>query len=147
MLPDVPTFFGAHGVLPVTLFSPQRSGIAFYVTSDGGQSWRAESVQPVGFRTLLRSNPFPRYVPTVVASRRTWWAVAGIALPRVLVTYDAGRHWRASRPPALLGASVARIDAVGSTSAWLTQATRSGQTQLLGTEDGGHSWRRLGVPR
>ena len=106
-----------------------------------------QSVAPVGFRTLLRSNPFPRYVPTAVASPRDWWAVVRIAAPRVLVTSDAGRHWRASRPPTLSGASLARIAAVGSTHAWLTLGTRDGRTQLLATGDGGRSWRRLSVPR
>jgi photosystem II stability/assembly factor-like uncharacterized protein len=147
LLPDVPRFFGAHGVLPVTLFLPRSSGVAFYVTSDGGRSWRAKSVLSVGFRTLLRFNPFPRYVPAAVASPREWWAVTRIAAPRVLVTSDAGRHWRASRPPTLPGASFARIDGVGSTHAWLTLGTRGGQTQLLATDDGSRSWRRLSVPR
>jgi photosystem II stability/assembly factor-like uncharacterized protein len=146
-LTDVPTFFGARGVLPVTLFTPRRSGVAFYVTGDGGRSWRAESVRSVGFRTLLRTNPFPRYVPTSVASPRDWWAVVGITRPRVLVTSDAGRHWRASRPPALARAWFARVDAVTSTSAWLILGMRAGRTQLLATDDGGRSWRRLGIPR
>jgi photosystem II stability/assembly factor-like uncharacterized protein len=131
----------------VTLHSPRRSGVAFYITKDGGRSWRAESVEPVGFRTLLRFNPFPRYVATAVASPRDWWAVVRIAVPLVLVTSDAGRHWRATRPPALSGASSARIDAVGSTAAWLTLGTRGGRTQLLATGDGGRSWRRVSVPR
>jgi len=138
-LPDVPTFFGARGVLPVTLFTPRRSGVAFYVTSDIGRSWRVQSVRPVGFRTLLRSNPFPRYVPTAVSSPNDWWLVPRIAAPRVLVTSDAGRHWRGSRP-SLAGASFARIDAFGP-SAWLTLGP-----QLLATGDGGRSWRRLRVP-
>ncbi|HYZ78749.1 MAG TPA: hypothetical protein VE596_15395 [Gaiellaceae bacterium] len=141
-LPDVPTFFGAHGVLPVSLFTPRRSGVAFYVTSDGGRSWRAQIVVSVGFRTLLRLNPFPRYVPTAVASPSGWWVVSRIATPRVLVTSDAGRHWRASRP-GLAGARFARIDAVGTTSAWLTLGTCGGGTRLLATRDGGRSWRRL----
>ena len=135
----MPTFFGVRGVLPVTLFAPRRSGVALYVTSDGGRSWRIRSVRLVGFRTLLRSNPFPRYVPTAVASRSTWWVVSRIAVPRVLVTSDAGRHWRGSRP-SLAGASFARIDAFGP-SAWLTLGP-----QLLATGDGGRSWRRLRVP-
>jgi photosystem II stability/assembly factor-like uncharacterized protein len=140
--PDVPKFFGARGVLPVTLFSPRRSGVAFYVTSDGGRSWRAQSVRVVGFRTLLRSNPFPRYVPTAIASPRDWWAVAGLAAPRVLRTSDAGRHWRAFQLPAVKGASAAGIDAAGR-SAWLILKMHGGRTELLATGDGGRSWRPL----
>jgi photosystem II stability/assembly factor-like uncharacterized protein len=146
VLPDVPTFFGLRGVLPVTLFTARRSGVAFYVTNDGGRTWRAQAVERVGFRTLLRSNPFPRYVPTAVASPRDWWAVVRIAVPRVLATRDAGRHWRASGPPVESRASFARIDAVTSTSAWLILGTPDGRTDLLATGDGGRSWRRLGVP-
>lgn len=143
--PDVPTFFGVRGVLPVTLFTPRRSGVAFYVTSDGGRSWRAQSVQPVGFRTLLRASPFPRYVPTAVASRSTWWVVPRIAVPRVLVTRDAGRHWRGSSPASVSGVASARIAAAGGT-AWLTLLTPRARTQLLATQDAGRTWRRLRVP-
>jgi photosystem II stability/assembly factor-like uncharacterized protein len=143
--PDVPTFFGASGVLPVSLFTPRRSGVAFYVTSDGGQSWRVQSVRRVGFRTLLRSSPFPRYVPNAVASPSTWWVVPRIAVLRVLVTRDAGRHWRRSSPAAVSGLASARIAAAGGT-AWLTLRMRSGRTQLLATRDAGRTWRPLRVP-
>jgi photosystem II stability/assembly factor-like uncharacterized protein len=144
-LPDVPTFFGARGVLPVTLFTARRSGVAFYTTSDGGRTWRARSVRRVGFRTLLRSNPFPRYVPTAVASPTAWWVVSRIAVPSVLVTRDAGRHWSGSSPGGVSGAASARIAAAGGT-AWLTLSTRRGGTQLVATRDAGRTWRRLRVP-
>jgi photosystem II stability/assembly factor-like uncharacterized protein len=144
-LPDVPTFFGARGVLPITLFTSRRSAVAFYATSDGGRSWHVRSVRPVGFRTLLRSNPFPRYVPTAVASPTTWWVLSRIAVPRVLMTRDAGRHWRGSSPAGVSGVASARIEAAGG-AAWLTLSTRRGRTQLLATQDAGRSWRPLRVP-
>ena len=143
--PDVPTFFGASDVLPVTLFTPRRSGVAFYTTSDGGRSWRVRSVRTVGFRTLLRSSPFPRYVPTAVASPSTWWVVPRIAVPRVLVTRDAGRHWRGSSPAGVSGVASARIAAAGGT-AWLTLSTRRGRTRILATRDAGRTWRLLRLP-
>jgi photosystem II stability/assembly factor-like uncharacterized protein len=139
-LPDVPTFFGVRGVLPVTLFTPRRSSVAFYTTSDSGRSWHVRSVRTVGFRTVLRLNPFPRYVPTAVTSSRRWWVVSRIATPRVLVTSDAGRHWRASSPAGVSGVTSARIAAAGGT-AWLTLGTR-----LLATRDAGRTWRLLRVP-
>jgi len=144
---DLPTFFGARGLLPVTVFTPRRSAIAFYVSSDGGRTWAARIVQPVGFRTLRLHNPFPVYVPSSIASPGIWWAVTSIARPRVLLTTDAGKHWTASRPPALDRAAWAEITSAGDKSAWLTLRTRNGQTLLLATTDGGRSWRRLAVPR
>jgi len=144
--PDVPTFFGAHGVLPITLFTPRRSGIAFYATSDAGRSWALRAVQRVGYRTLLRHSPFPRYVPTAIASPEVWWAVAGIARARVLVSTDAGRHWSVSRPAAPTGAALAAITSAGRASAWLTIGSIR-NTQLLTTSNGGRTWRRLVPPR
>ena len=144
-LPDVPTFFGARGVLPVTLFTARRSAVAFYTTRDGGRNWRVASVRPVSFRTLLRSSPFPRYVPTAVASPTAWWVVRRIAVPRVLVTRDAGRHWRRSSPAGVSGMASARIAAAGGT-AWLTLTTRRGRMQLLATRDAGRTWRPLRLP-
>jgi photosystem II stability/assembly factor-like uncharacterized protein len=146
LLPDVPTFFGVRGVLPVALHGGHGSGVAFYLTSDGGRTWRVRRVQPVRFSTLIGQSAFPRYVPTAVASPREWWVVSGIAVPRVLVTSDAGRHWLASRPPAPEGSSVWQIDAADTTVAWLTLRTRRGRTLLLATADGGRSWRRVAVP-
>jgi len=144
--PDVPRFFGTRGVLPVTLSTPRRSAIAFYVTRDSGRTWAVRAVQPVGYRTLLLHNPLPRYVPTGIATVDVWWAVAGVTRPRVLVTSDAGRHWSASRPAAPIRATFAAITAAGRASAWLTlRSTR--ETRLLASSNGGRSWRRLVLPR
>jgi photosystem II stability/assembly factor-like uncharacterized protein len=146
LLPDVPAFFGARGVLPVALDGARGSGVAFYVTTDGGRIWRPGRVRPVRFSTLIGHSPLPRYVPIAIASPAQWWVVAGIAAPRVLVTSDAGRHWLASRPPPLGGSAFSELDAVDGASAWLTLRTRGGRTQLLATENGGRSWRRIAVP-
>jgi photosystem II stability/assembly factor-like uncharacterized protein len=144
--PDVPKFFGTHGVLPVTLSAPRRSAIAFYTTRDGGRTWAVRAVQPVGYRTLLLHNPLPRYVPSGIATVDVWWAVAGVTRPRVLVTSDGGRHWSASRPGAPTRATFAAITAAGRASAWLTlRSTR--ETRLLASSNGGRSWRRLVLPR
>ena len=144
--PDLPTFFGARGVLPVTLFTPRRSAIAFYATRDGGRSWTLRAVQPVGYRTLLRATPFPRYVPSAIASPEVWWAVAGIARTRVLVTTDAGRHWSASRPATPARATLAAITSAGRASAWLAIGSVR-ERRLLASSNAGRTWRPLVPPR
>jgi photosystem II stability/assembly factor-like uncharacterized protein len=40
VLADAPRFFGAQGVLPVDLQRGGRAAVVFYVTGDGGRTWR-----------------------------------------------------------------------------------------------------------
>jgi photosystem II stability/assembly factor-like uncharacterized protein len=143
VFPDAPVFFGRQGVLPVTLTRNGRVGVAFYVTSDGGKTWRLRSVRAVEFPVLRRVSPFVRYVPTSIASPTTWWIAAGRKRPALAVSRDEGKSWQVSTPA--LPARSWTISAADSEHAWLTTFTRE-RTATFTSSNGGRTWERLRLP-
>ncbi|HEU0304546.1 MAG TPA: hypothetical protein VFR32_08195 [Gaiellaceae bacterium] len=141
LFPDVPTFFGMRGVLPVTMTRGAASAVAFYSTRDGGRIWRLRSVRPVEFEPERPSNPFVWYVPVSVVNLDTWWVADGRSRPSVSVTADAGRTWRRFASSGLPRSRWWTISAVSVGLAWLTPY--SPRSALFETLDGGRSWRRL----
>jgi photosystem II stability/assembly factor-like uncharacterized protein len=140
--PDVPTFFGEQGVLPVMLSRSGRSAVAFYATGDGGRTWRLRAVRPVVFRVLRPRNPFVWYVPTAIADPDVWWLAGGRASPSVSITSDRGRTWRTFHPAGLPRASWWAISAASPRRGWLTTYA-SDVSRLFATSDGGRTWRQL----
>jgi photosystem II stability/assembly factor-like uncharacterized protein len=143
--PDTPTFCGEHGVLPVTLARENRVAVAFYLTSDGGKTWRLRSVRTVEFSRPGLNNPFVRYVPTSIASPTAWWIGGGRTRPSVAVTADAGNTWHVYSRSSLPQAATWNISAADSEHAWLTTSTLD-KHALYATGDGGRTWRRLSLP-
>jgi len=144
VFPDTPAFFGRRGVLPVTVTRKGRAGVAFYVTSDGGETWRFRSVRAVDFAPRRPGLPFVSYVPTSIASPKTWWIAPGRARPEVAVTRDQGRSWEVSTR-ALPRARWWKISAADAEHAWLTAYT-PGRAASFTSTDGGHTWERLELP-
>jgi photosystem II stability/assembly factor-like uncharacterized protein len=141
LFPDVPTFFGDRGVLPVSLSRGNRTAVAFHGTRDAGRAWKLRSVRPVSFSLNLK-DPFVRYVPTSIPSPKTWWIVQGNARPSVAVTTNAGRTWQQSSPPSPAPSRGWQISATDPQHAWLT-TFRQNTGKLYATSDGGHNWHRL----
>jgi photosystem II stability/assembly factor-like uncharacterized protein len=144
VFPDVPTFFGQRGVIPVSLVRSGRTAVAFYVTCNGGQTWRLRAIRPVAFTILAPHNPFVRYVPTSIASPNVWWIAAGRKHSLVAVTTDAGRSWRVSTLSSLPSRAASDISASDARHAWLTTSQRRSATYVTG--DGGDTWHHLKFP-
>ena len=140
LFPDRPTFFGARGVVPVTVVRGRETAVAFYATRDGGRTWRLRTVRPVAWQGVRFQNPFVRYVPTSVATPSTWWVVAGRTRATVQVTEDGGRQWRTVRPRGLTWSRYAAVSAADGRHAWISGLG------VYATADEGRSWRRLNVP-
>ena len=143
----MPTFFGARGVLPVSLTRGNRAAVAFYVTGDDGRTWRLRSVRPVEFTVLVAHSPFVRYVPTSIVSPTVWWIAEGRTHPYVAITASAGKSWRVSGPSRLLRAGPGEISATDAWHAWLTTWSPNNRMAMAyTTSDGGDTWSRLSLP-
>jgi photosystem II stability/assembly factor-like uncharacterized protein len=141
LFPDVPVFFGAHGVLPVTVTRGGSSAVAFYASNDGGRRWGLEAVRRVRLRVLRPGNPFVWYMPVSVAGPSVWWIADGGGIPSISVTANAGRSWRGSTDTKLRGRWWS-ISGADRRRAWFT--TYAGDVErLYATKDGGRTWQRL----
>jgi photosystem II stability/assembly factor-like uncharacterized protein len=137
VFPDVPTFFGVRGVLPVNLVRNGRVALAFYTTADAGRSWRLRAVRPVSYPVHARNSTFARYVPTSIASPSAWWILGGPLHRALQVTGDGGQHWRVVQTRQLPASHEATLTAADANRAWISTSG------LFGTEDGGQTWRQL----
>jgi photosystem II stability/assembly factor-like uncharacterized protein len=142
LFPDVPTFFGSRGVLPVTMTRGAASAVAFYASADGGRTWRLRKVRSVEFEPERPHNPFVFYVPVSVVSPDIWWFADGRSRPSVSVTADAGRTWRRFASSGLPRSRWWTINATSVSQAWVSAYTTT-RSVLFATSTGGRSWRRL----
>lgn len=136
VFPDAPRFFGRRGVLPVDLVAGSRVAVAFYVTADGGRSWRVAAVRRAGAGVTRPRLPFVYYVPVSVATARAWWIADGRTIH---LTADGGRRWTTSVPkirPRPLRRSLT-VSGADARRAWVAG------DRLVETRDGGRSWRVL----
>jgi photosystem II stability/assembly factor-like uncharacterized protein len=146
----LPTFTDANdGVLPVVLFLQNEMSIAFYVTSDGGDSWSYESL--VGLGSTANTGVYlNNQLPSVaIAGPNTWWVVSVIrphGSPTVHVTNDAGRSWTAVSPrglPSTLTSTypmgITSVQSTSATTAW-AMLENGPSCGLYGTTDGGATW-------
>lgn len=135
---DLPTFFGPNrGVLPVTLFRRGRADLAFYLTADGGRTWRVASLLALGAVPPIHL-PFPAPLPVAVAGPGLWWVVAGDP-PTAYVTTDGGRRW-ARIETGLPSFRRAHLAATSARVAWV-ELWDGTHAKLAVTLDGGRSWR------
>ena len=140
---ELPVFTAAReGVLPVTFTGP-ASGIAFYVTHDGGRSWTLEG-SVVSPQTLSLGLP----IPSDVVDFNTWVAVSPDGA-RVFTTADGGKNIQQIAPNGLQAGAVdvdfstAEIGWALSSSGVCPPGLKTGcviLSQLLKTTDGGQTW-------
>jgi photosystem II stability/assembly factor-like uncharacterized protein len=136
--PDRPTFFGARGVLPVDLVRGGRTAVAFYVTADGGRTWRLRAIRRVSSWIAGSPRSFVRYVPTSIPSPWVWWVAGGRTRGVVALTTDAGDSWHVATAP-VVGWEISASD---SERAWLTSERKG----VYETSNGGRAWHHLEFP-
>ncbi|MGE5483481.1 MAG: WD40/YVTN/BNR-like repeat-containing protein [Ignavibacteriales bacterium] len=138
-----PRFFvegqARHGILPVVFHLVQEGkeygdfAVVFFVTENGGTTWKASSVLwAKGYRPLI-----------AVADATNWWVlVDSLSESQLYATHDAGATWTEV-------ANVRRasqIQFVTAVDGWaLTED--NGQSILLRTTDGGKNWFQVPVKR
>jgi photosystem II stability/assembly factor-like uncharacterized protein len=146
----LPTFSSANdGVLPVVFFSENKVSVAFYATSNAGESWSYRSLVSIG-STASTGVPLYDQLPSVaVAGPDIWWVVSVIrpnGSPKVNVTDDAGQSWTTVTPSGLPSAfsgtfpvGFAPLQAISAKTAWVANGNGP-QCGLYGTTDGGMTW-------
>jgi len=146
----LPTFTNAaDGVLPVVLFQQDTISVAFFATSNGGDSWSYLSLVRLGSTAdtgLSLSDELPS---AAVAGLTTWWVVSAIrpnGHPMVHVTNDAGKSWSSDSPVGIPSSfataypiGIAPVQASSAAMAWTMVQGASG-CGLYGTTDGGVTW-------
>jgi photosystem II stability/assembly factor-like uncharacterized protein len=112
-----------------------------YLSTDGGQRWRAQRLQPAPTSCECNTSP------PVFFSRRGGYLTSGRlgAGQRVYVTTNAGRSWnllpvRASDPMGVEGTQI--VSFPDARHGW----TISGRATVSRTADGGRTWQRLPTP-
>jgi photosystem II stability/assembly factor-like uncharacterized protein len=144
----LPTFFdAAAGVLPVAIPDAQQqyvAQVAFYITRDGGQTWRVgTSFEPQPVKSIV----FPLGLSTFQAIDRDAWM---LGLDRVVYqTANGGQSWRtvsnAAEP-----ADFIRFMFANAAQGWgiaLKSNCDSSCALLLQTSDGGRGWRPIDLFR
>ena len=136
---STPMFFGAIGVLPLTLSQGGHEVIRFLTTADAGSTWEPAAAYRAPWpATNGATGQTPRAGCVGMASPTVWWVCGGDPV-RVAVTTDSGATWNVRRT-AVTG-RYPTIVPIGEHRAWLEVSRGGGQLWL--TLSGGRDWRRL----
>ena len=139
LYPDVPAFFGKRGVWPVGMVRGRYATVAFYVTSDGGGTWRPRALHAV---QSIRVGAFGSYVPASVVNPSVWWLATGRRHHAVALTTDSGTTWHEAVLPRAARAGGFELSAGSARRAWVTV-----RNVVYATSDSGRTWQRLALPR
>ncbi|RAQ97228.1 WD40/YVTN/BNR-like repeat-containing protein [Thermogemmatispora tikiterensis] len=123
-----PRFFSDRdGLLPVNVYAAGKASLYFYVTHDGGKSWR-----------------FGQALPASVIAWSFVSANIGYATDRttLYVTHDGGQHWSQQLPTGPF-ADVIQLDFLTASTGWALCLAPPAQTHILRTNDAGQSWQQL----
>lgn len=137
---DIPTFFSDNvGILPATVHRRSRAEVAFYATSDGGNSWDLSSVRRVAGRRWYRLLPSDGPAQTHLFAPDQWLIIKGTASAKrpisLHMTRDGGRSWRSR---AMTVPQRGWITFVDPKTAWLVPYRGD---RIYRSTDGGRSWR------
>jgi photosystem II stability/assembly factor-like uncharacterized protein len=121
---DPPKFFSAQdGILPVTLFT-NSSHKLFYMTQDGGQSWKPGSVLDSGG------------IVSMPTQQDIYVWDGGI----LQASHDGGQTWIAITPNIDLSQIIAQLDFVDKDNGWATSVDADLKGMVYKTNDGGKTW-------
>ncbi len=120
-----PRFFTAQdGLLPVSLFSGDKSARLFYATRDGGKTWTPSSpVEISGVYSFISMDDI--------------WVWDGKTL---ISTQDGGKTWTTIQTNVDLSQTITQLDFVTQEVGWVITMDANGAGSLLKTQDGGKTW-------
>jgi photosystem II stability/assembly factor-like uncharacterized protein len=125
---DPPHFFSQQeGLLPVNIFSLDKSSRVFYVTHDAGETWNPTT--PVGISGV--------YSLISIEDVRVWDGET------LMVTQDGGKTWQLNKSNVNLSQTISQVDFVNKDTAWVLSTDADGKVNLLSTTDGGSTWTPL----
>ncbi|HJU37546.1 MAG TPA: hypothetical protein VJ716_09040 [Gaiellaceae bacterium] len=124
------------------------SGRGFWLTSNGGRTWRLSRLPQLakGGVASGRTDPITNIAQVRFVDRRHGW-VAVMGRSRIYRTTDGGRSWHVSTPPgcsrACEGGSISFLDA---RHGYALLYTRARDNRLFRTSDGGRTWQLVSRP-
>ncbi|GCE21725.1 hypothetical protein KDK_55250 [Dictyobacter kobayashii] len=120
-----PLFFGQQGIMPVYVYTPDRSvsGLCIYTSNDGGNHWYTQQ--------------FTNFTPNMVNLADPAHIYADTRDGRVFATNDGGLHWFQVTSTGVIG----DLSFIDSHDGFFITATSN--QYLLRTSDGGHNWQRI----
>ncbi len=129
-----PLFFGQAGLLPLTIYLPNSSILAFYSTHDGGLTWSA------GSGASTATVPPGRYS---FADAVHGWSWDGSNI--IFTTTDGGQSWESHTTSLDLFGKLTQIDFVpspgGTFTGWaLSGLDETNHSTLYQTHDNGAAW-------
>ncbi len=125
---DPPHFFSSQdGLLPVNIFSGDKTGKIFYATQNGGKTWKPST--PAGTSGVYS-----------FISMEDIWVWDGQTL---MTTQDGGKTWTTIQPNVNLSQIITQMDFVTKDTGWAITMDANGAGQLFKTQDGGKTWTPL----
>jgi photosystem II stability/assembly factor-like uncharacterized protein len=125
-----PSFDGKRGMFLVQFVGADKVFLAAYQTADGGTSWK--STTPIAAQT-----PRSGLISSISNALNIW--VMGENGDKLFVSNDAGQTWNTVTISSPVGSSVIELNVVSDKVGWLLRSS-DGHTELLRTNDSGHSW-------
>lgn len=138
---DRPTFFDPlAGVLPARLADEQGliTGVAFYVTQDGGTSW-----VPSGSWSDPAVADFGLAAPIPTAASSPSHFVIAVHGATLYVTQDGGQNWQTITPNGLTAEGLVALAFTDENHGWALGGSGACLCYLLATADGGRNWTLL----
>ncbi|MGB8213627.1 MAG: hypothetical protein WCE68_08720 [Anaerolineales bacterium] len=125
---SLPVFFGTNdGVLPVLLFA-NNNGTDFYVSQDGGQTWKVT--------TPLAQGGF-----LAVGSASDFFVWDGSA--QLNISHNAGASWSTVKPNINIKNNMISMQFVNASTGWALTSDANNHSVLYKTTNGGVTWNVL----
>lgn len=125
-LTQAPVFFGNVGILPLTIYQPDGTGLTFFTSQDGGLNWTGD---PADAKQVIQPG-----LPAIADALHFWSWDGGTSL---YTSRDGGQTWENAKASLDLGGNLARLDFVPGFTGWaLTRLDMNGHSQLYRTSDG-----------
>jgi photosystem II stability/assembly factor-like uncharacterized protein len=136
-MPQAPVFIGNDGFLPLMIFLPNTTVLAFFTSHDGGITWSGDPKNPN--QTVLPGH-------YAFADAHNGWSWDGGN--NLYLTNDGAQTWNSVPTNLDLSGRMSQMEFVpgaeGGFTGWvLTSQDNAGQTQLYKTIDNGTTWTQV----